>query len=101
MKRNNKRGSALILVMIAAVVLIILVGAVYTLFESSVRLQLWAKERIQARFTAEAGANLAVYMIMGGADVPQGAECHRILPDSSLTDDWIDLGGELGWYGHY
>ncbi len=97
MKKNNKRGSALVLVMIAAVVLTILVGAVYILFESNVRSQQWAKERIQARFTAEAGANLAVYMIMEGADVPQGADPVRILPDPALSDDWIDLGGELGW----
>ncbi len=97
MKMNNKRGSALVLVMISAVVLTILVGAVYILFESNVRSQQWARERIQARFTAEAGANLAIYMIMGGADVPQGTEPVRFLPDPALSDDWIDLGGELGW----
>ncbi|MCD4700277.1 MAG: hypothetical protein K8S24_00320 [Candidatus Aegiribacteria sp.] len=97
MKKNKRGGSVLVLVMIAAVVLTILVGAVYMLFESNARSQQWAKERIQARFTAEAGANLAVYMIMEGADVPQGGIPVRLLPDSSLTDDWIDLGGELGW----
>ncbi len=97
MRRNKTKGSALILVMIAAVVLMILIGAVYMLFESNVRSQLWAKERIQARFTAEAGANLAVYMIMGGADVPQGDNPIRFLPDTTVSDNWLDLGGELGW----
>jgi len=97
MRRNNRKGSALVLVMISAVVLIILTGAVYMLFESNIKSQLWAKERIQARFSAEAGANLAVYMIMGGADVPQGDDPVRILPDPALSDDWIDLGEELGW----
>lgn len=97
MKKNRTRGSALVLVMVGAVVLTMLVGALYILFESNVKTQLWTREQIQARFTAEAGARMAVYMIMGGADVPQGTEPVRFLPDPALFDDWIDLGGELGW----
>ncbi|MCK4671208.1 MAG: hypothetical protein KAT47_01610 [Candidatus Aegiribacteria sp.] len=97
MRKNKQRGSALVLVLISAVVLTILVGAVYMLFDSNIRSQKWTKEQIQSRFTAEAGANLSVYMIMGGEDVPQGWEPTRILPDPASSDDWVDLGSGLGW----
>ncbi|MCK4505187.1 MAG: hypothetical protein KAW14_06195 [Candidatus Aegiribacteria sp.] len=97
MRKNERRGSALVLVLISAVVLTILVGAVYMLFESNISSQKWAKEQIQSRFTAEAGANLSVYMIMGGADVPQGKDPIRFLPDPVSSDNWFDLGEELGW----
>ncbi|RKX64436.1 MAG: hypothetical protein DRP42_06380, partial [Tenericutes bacterium] len=94
MKNKRNKGSALILVMVSAIVLSILVGALYTLFESNSRTQAWAKERIQARFTAEAGTNMAIYMIMEGADVPQGDDPIQFLPE---TGDWYDMGDELGW----
>lgn len=97
MKRNKRGGSALVLVMISAVVLTILVGALYMLFESNIQTQRWTNEQIQARCTAEAGANLSIYMLMGGIDVPEGTDAVRILPDSSSSDEWFDLGGELGW----
>ena len=94
MKNRGNKGSALILVMLSAIVLSILVGALYTLFQSNSRTQEWAKERIQARFTAEAGTNMAIYMIMEGADVPQGDDPIQFLPE---TGDWYELGDELGW----
>ena len=94
MKKKGNKGSALILVMVSAIVLSILVGALYTLFQSNASTQEWAKERIQARFTAEAGTNLAVYLIMEGADVPQGDDPIQFLPE---TGDWYDMGDDLGW----
>ncbi|OPL18866.1 MAG: hypothetical protein AVO35_02730 [Candidatus Aegiribacteria sp. MLS_C] len=93
MKKGN-RGSALILVMVSAVVFSILVAALYTLFQSNVQSQAWATERIQARFTAEAGMRMAVHMIMGGADVPQGDQPIQFLPE---TGDWQHMGDDLGW----
>lgn len=94
MHRRRSGGSALVLVLVSAIVLSILVGALFTLFKSNVDTQRWAKERIQARFTAEAGLNMAVHMIMGGADVPQGDEPLQMLPE---TGSWHFLGDELGW----
>ena len=94
MKRKGNKGSALILVMLSAIVLSILVGALYTLFQSNAATQEWTMERIQARFTAEAGTNMAIHMIMEGADVPPGTDPIQFLPE---TGDWHDLGEDLGW----
>jgi len=80
--------------MLSAIVLSILVGALYTLFQSNASTQEWAMERIQARFTAEAGTNLAIHMIMEGADVPQGDDAIQFLPE---TGDWYDMGDDMGW----
>ena len=80
--------------MLSAIVLSILVGALYTLFQSNASTQEWAMERIQARFTAEAGMSMAIYMIMEGADVPQGDDPIQFLPE---TGDWYDLGDDMGW----
>jgi hypothetical protein len=94
MRKIGNRGSALILVMVSAIVLSILVAAVYTLFQANTRSQAWAKERIQARFTAESGMNLAIHMIMEGADVPQGDDPIQFLPE---IGDWEFMGDDLGW----
>ena len=94
MKNKGDKGSALILVMVSAIVLSILVGALYTLFQSNASTQEWAMERIQARFTAEAGTNMAIHMIMEGEDVPQGTLPIQFLPE---TGDWYDMGDDLGW----
>lgn len=80
--------------MLSAIVLSILVGALYTLFQSNVSTQEWTMERIQARFTAEAGTNMAIHMIMEGVDVPQGDDPIQFLPE---TGDWYDLGDDIGW----
>ncbi len=98
MKKKGNKGSALILVMVSAIVLSILVGALYTLFQSNASTQEWVKERIQARFTAEAGMSMSIYMIMEGADVPQGDDPIQFLPE---TGDWYDLGDEMGWVQVY
>jgi hypothetical protein len=94
MRRKGSKGSALILVMVSAVVLSILVAALFTLFQANTQTQAWAKERIQARFTAEAGMRMAIHMIMGGADVPQGDLPIQFLPE---TGDWEFMGEDLGW----
>ena len=94
MNRKGNTGSALILVMLSAIVLSILVGALYTLFQSNASTQEWAMERVQARFTAEAGTNMVIHMILEGADVPQGDEPIQFLPE---TGDWYDMGDDLGW----
>ncbi|MEN8209339.1 MAG: hypothetical protein ABFR50_08810, partial [Candidatus Fermentibacteria bacterium] len=94
MKNKGNTGSALILVMVSAIVLSILVGALFTLFQANSSTQAWAKERIQARFTAEAGMNMAVHMIMEGADIPEGPDAVQFLPE---TGDWYDMGDGLGW----
>jgi hypothetical protein len=62
------------------------------LFKMNVDSQMWARERIQARYTAEAGANLAVHMIMGGEDVPQGDSARIFLPEA--PGSWYDLPGD-------
>jgi hypothetical protein len=91
---HRSRGSALALVVISALVLIILTGAAYTYLRSSGRSQTWARERIQVRLTAESGVNLAIHMIMGGADVPQGTEPQWFLGGEG--NDWYDLPEPLG-----
>ena len=71
---GKTKGSALMLVVISALFLIILTGAAYTYLRSSGDTQRWSRDRIQVKLTAESGANLAVHMIMGGEDIPQGKE---------------------------
>lgn len=94
MRYRGRSGSALILVMVSAVVLSILVGALYTLFQANARSQSFIVEQIQSRFTAEAGLHMAVHMIMEGADVPQGDDPIKFLPEAG---DWHDMGDDLGW----
>ncbi len=80
--------------MVSAIVLSILVGALYTLFQANASTQEWTMERIQARFTAESGTNMAIHMIMEGTDVPEGDDPIQFLPE---TGDWYDMGDDLGW----
>ncbi len=94
MKRKHlSRGSALMLVVIAALLLIVLTGAAYTYIKSSGSTYQWSRERIQAKLTAESGAHLAIHMILGGADIPQGK-----LPEWFLGGEgtWFDLPAPLG-----
>ena len=83
---GRKKGSALMLVIISALFLIILTGAAYTYLRSSGDTQRWSRDRIQVKLTAESGANLAVHMIMGGEDIPQGK-----------VPEWF-LGNNLTWF---
>jgi len=94
MKRNGKRGSALVLVLVSSIILAILAGALFVLFKSNIGSHTWNQERIQARCTAEAGANLAIHMIMEGADVPQGMIPVQILPEFG---SWELLSDEMGY----
>ncbi len=94
MKPKGKRGSALVLVLITSVILSILAGALFMLFQSNIQSHSWNRERIQARCTAEAGANLAVHMIMEGADVPQGTMPIQFLPEFG---SWELLSDEMGY----
>jgi len=94
MKRNGKRGSALVLVLVSSIILAILAGALFVLFKSNIGSHTWNRERIQARCTAEAGANLAIHMIMEGADVPQGMMPVQILPE---VGSWELLSDEMGY----
>ncbi len=91
--RKSNTGSALMLVVISSLILIILTGAAYTYMRSSGRTQAWTRDRIQVKLTAESGANLAVHMILGGADIPQGKDPQWFLGDG-LT--WYDLPDPLG-----
>jgi hypothetical protein len=90
---GTNKGSALMLVIISALFLIILTGAAYTYLRSSGETQRWSRDRIQVKLTAESGANLAVHMIMGGEDIPQGTD-----PEWFLGDDvtWFQLPDPLG-----
>jgi hypothetical protein len=96
MKHSERTGAALAMVVIFSLVLSILAGAVYTLFSANASSYEWNQERIQARYTAEAAANLSVKMIMGGADVPQGLDPRQFLPVPPAVG-WLDLPGtDLG-----
>jgi hypothetical protein len=94
MRQNGKRGSALVLVLVSSIILGILAGALFVLFKSNIGSHAWNRERIQARCTAEAGANLAVHMIMEGADVPQGTAPVQLLPEFG---SWEFLSDEMGY----
>ena len=83
------------MVLIFTLVLSILAGAVYSMFVMNTKSFQWVREDLQARYTAEAGVNLAVYMIMGGADVPQGIDPMQFLPEPP-AGGWFSLPGELG-----
>jgi len=91
--KPDRRGAALAMVVIATLVLSILAAAVYTLFDANMKSYIWDRDRIQARYTAEAGANLAVDMIMGGASVPYDTLPVQFLPEPPATG-WEDLPGD-------
>jgi len=91
-RETARKGSALVLVLITSVVFTILIGALFMLFKMNTESQMWARDRIQARYTAEAGASLAVHMIMGGEDVPQGDSARIFLPE--VEGSWFDLPGD-------
>ncbi len=58
------------LVVVAAIFLIILTGALYTYLKNNVDTQIWTRDRMQARFSAEAAINLATHMLVSGASLP-------------------------------
>lgn len=79
MTGTGKRGSALVLVVVAAGFLLILTGAAYRYLRTSVDTQMWTRERIQAKLTAEAGVNLATHMLVAGASLPTGDDAQVLL----------------------
>jgi len=89
---HGRRGSALVMAAITMTVLMILVGALFMMFQMNVASYLWTEEELQAMYTAEAGANLAGYMIVGGEDVPQGKLPVQFLPDTGSL--WFELPTE-------
>ncbi len=90
-KTGGKSGSALVMALITALVLTILVGALYMIFSANVASYEWHKEDIQAMYTAESGARLATYIILQGIDLPTDST-EQFLPPSGST--WFDLPGE-------
>jgi len=91
LNKSAKRGSALVMALVTALVLSILVGALFLLFQSNVASYEWTLEEMQAMYTAEAGANLATYMILQGVDVPLDS-CYQFLPETGTG--WVDLPGD-------
>lgn len=71
MKTANNRGAALMLVVIASIFLIILTAAAYRYFTTNVDTQIWTRDRIQAKLSAEAGLNLATHILVAGASLPE------------------------------
>lgn len=94
-KYRYSNGSALVMVLMFTLVLSVLAGAVYSLFLMNTASNIWVREDLQAKYAAEAGANLAIYMIMGGSDVPQGTDPEQFLPIPP-AGGWYQLPGELG-----
>lgn len=93
MNKTNEKGSALILVIVSAMFLIILTGALYTYLKSNVDTQVWTRERIQAKLSAEAGINLATHMLVAGAELPT-----NLLPQDILGSptSFEVLPGDMG-----
>ncbi len=91
---EGRRGSALVVAVLAMMVLSLLAAALYAVFQMNLASYEFQREELQAIYSAEAGANLAVYMVVGGADMPQGDRAMRFLPDTSSSDQWFDLPGD-------
>ncbi|MCD4848691.1 MAG: hypothetical protein K8R76_10940 [Candidatus Aegiribacteria sp.] len=93
--RGKKNGSALVMTVVVMVVFMIIGSGIYTLFQANISSYEWQGELLQARYTAEAGANLAAYMVMAGVEMPQDSFPRQLLPASGIG--WYDLiGGDLG-----
>ncbi|MBD3277302.1 MAG: hypothetical protein GF388_03295 [Candidatus Aegiribacteria sp.] len=90
-EQEGRRGSALVLAIITALVLTVLVGALFLLFQSNMAAYEWHKEELQCMYSAESGARLATYMILEGSDLPQ-TDTEQFLPESGPT--WFSLPGE-------
>ncbi len=93
MYTNNTRGSALVLVLVASVFLIILTAGAYQYFKMNANTQIWARDRIQAKLSAEAGVNLATHMLTAGAALPPDSNPGDIL---GTENSFYDLPGGMG-----
>ncbi len=90
---GGRRGAALAIVFFFTLVLSILVAAVYILFTGNVATFEYTRDRIGARFTAEAGARLAVHHLSLETTMPQGTAPFYMPEDSS---GWITMQGIQG-----
>ncbi|PIE52396.1 hypothetical protein CSA37_06290 [Candidatus Fermentibacteria bacterium] len=93
MSDRNRQGSALMLVVIAAIFLIILTGALYTYLKYNTESHIWTRDRMQSRYTAEAGIHLATHMVVAGASLPTASSPEDILGTVSSPEV---LPGSLG-----
>lgn len=93
MKTINRKGSALVLVIIASMFLIILTAGAYRYFQTNVDTQIWTRDRIQAKLTAEAGVNLATHMLIAGAALPTDSTPQPFLGTEAT---FFVLPGDLG-----
>jgi hypothetical protein len=93
MNSENRRGAVLVLVFVVTIVMSILVAAVYILFSGNVTSQEYARDRIGARFTAEAGARLAVHDLSLETELPLCTDPFYMPDDSS---GWITVSGVQG-----
>lgn len=92
-RTTNRKGSALVLVLVASLFLIILTAGAFRYFQTNVYTQIWTRDRIQAKLSAEAGANLATHMLIAGASLPTDLGPAPILGTEFA---FFDLPGELG-----
>lgn len=93
MNTKHRRGSALALVLIASIFLIILTAGAYRYLKTNVDTQIWSRERIQAKLSAEAGLNLATHMLVAGATLPTGDDIEEILGTETSP---VPLPGGMG-----
>ena len=92
-KGGSRRGAALAVVFIVTLVMSILVAAVYVLFRGNVTSFEYARDRTGARYTAEAGARLAVHFLSLQTEMPLETEPFFMPDDSS---GWISVPGIQG-----
>lgn len=90
---GSRRGAALAVVFLFTLVLSILVAAVYMLFSSNVASFEQVRDRTASRYTAEAGARLAVHHLSLDTSMPQGTAPFHMPDDSS---GWIEMPGIQG-----
>ncbi|MEN8208768.1 MAG: hypothetical protein ABFR50_05915 [Candidatus Fermentibacteria bacterium] len=90
---GSRRGAALVLVFVVTLVMSLLVAALYVLFADNASTQEYAEERIEARFTAEAGIRMAVYLLSLETELPVTTNPYYMPDDSS---GWITMPGLEG-----
>ena len=87
-KDGSRRGAALVLAFVVTLVMSLLVAAVYILFSDNARTQEYAKDRIGARYTAEAGVRMAVNLLSLETEFPVSTDPYYMPDDSS---GWITM----------
>ncbi len=79
--------------MVASMFLIILTAGAFRYFQTNTDTQIWAKDRIQVKLSAEAGVNLATHMLIAGASLPSDTIPVPILGTEIA---FFDLPGGMG-----